>query len=518
VNTADLVIGIDSSTSACKAIAWDRQGRLVAQARSGLPVSTPHPAWHEQPAHSWWQAAAQSVHAVVQQVGSERLAGLCIAHQRETFVPVDDCGDALRPAILWMDERAAPMVDDLQQTCGKGLFHQVTGKPLTGNLTFSKIAWLREHEPEVFARTNKYLDVQAYLVHCLTGEYRTGWGSADPTGLFDMRRNAWAGELLEKIGIDAGQLPELYPTGSLIGEVSPEAAALTGLPVGLPVTTGLGDGQAGGLGANITRPGEAYLSLGTSVISGTYSGDYLTSLAFRSTSGGIPGSCLLETVILGGAYTIAWLVEKFSGQVDLKSVEGGAAEQVFEQLAGQTPPGADNLLLVPYWNSAMNPYWDSSASGIMVGWRGVHGPGHFYRAILEGIAFEQRLCTSGVEDALGTPLERFIVMGGGARSDLWCQIIADITGKPVYRTLNLEAAALGAGMLAAAAAGFYAGIPQAAQAMADIQPTPFLPDERRQAFYQRLYDEVYVHLFPALQPYLHNLASLDPKNPSERNA
>ena len=506
MNTADLVIGIDSSTSACKAIAWDRQGGLVTQARSALPVSTPHPAWHEQPAGAWWDAAAQSLREVVKQVGPERLAGLCIAHQRETFVPVDDCGDALRPAILWMDERAASLVAELEQTCGKELFHQVTGKPLTGNLTFSKIAWLQQHEPEVFARTNKYLDTQAYLVHRLTGEYRTGWGSADPTGLFDMRRNAWAGDLLEKIGVDAGQLPELYPTGSLIGEVSPEAAVLTGLPAGLPVTAGLGDGQAGGLGANITRPGEAYLSLGTSVISGTYSNSYLTSPAFRTMSGGVPGSCMLETVILGGAYTISWLVEKFSSVLEGKSGQAGTAEQVFEQLASQTPAGADNLLLVPYWNSAMNPYWDSSASGIVVGWRGVHGPGHLYRAILEGIAFEQRLHTTGVEQALGKPLDRFIVMGGGARSDFWCQIIADITGKPVYRTLNLEAASLGAGMLAAASAGFYPDIPQAVQSMADIQSRPFLPDEQRQAFYRHLYEEVYVHLFPALQPYLKNLS------------
>ncbi len=504
---ADLVIGIDSSTSACKAMAWDRQGRLVAQARSALPVSTPHPAWHEQPAEAWWQAAVQSLRELVGQVGPQRLAGLCIAHQRETFVAVDDCGEPLRPAILWMDERAAPMVAELEQACGKEGFQQVTGKPLTGNLTFSKIAWLRQHEPEVYARTSKYLDVQAYLVHRLTGEYRTGWGSADPTGLFDMRKNAWAGELLEKIGVEAGQLPELYPTGSLIGEVSPEAAALTGLAAGLPVTAGLGDGQAGGLGANITRPGEAYLSLGTSVISGTYSSSYLTSLAFRSMSGGVPGSCLLETVILGGAYTIAWLVEKFSSLAGIHAGQGATAEQVFEQLASQTPPGADNLLLVPYWNSAMNPYWDASASGIVVGWRGVHGPGHLYRAVLEGIAFEQRLDTSGVEQALGKPLDRFIAMGGGARSDLWCQIIADITGKPVYRTLNLEAASLGAGMLAAAAAGFYPDIAQAAQGMADVQPRPFLPDEKRQAFYQRLYEEVYIHLFPALQPYLQNLAA-----------
>ncbi len=407
--------------------------------------------------------------------------------------------------------RAGPLVAGLEQSCGKELFHQVTGKPLTGNLTFSKIAWLQEHEPQVCARASQYLDTQAYLVHCLTGNYRTGWGSADPTGLFDMRRKAWADNLLEKIGVKAAQLPELYPAGSLIGEVTSEAAALTGLPAGLPVVAGLGDGQAGGLGANITRPGEAYLSLGTSVISGTYSGSYLTGQAFRTMSGGIPGSCLLETVILGGAYTISWLVEKFSSLLEGKMGEGGRPEQAFEQMASQTPPGADNLLLVPYWNSAMNPYWDASASGIVVGWRGVHGPGHLYRAILEGIAFEQRLHTSGVEQALSRPLERFIAMGGGAHSDFWCQIIADITGKPVYRTLNLEAAALGAGMLAAAAVGFYPDILQASQGMADIQPRPFMPDEKRQAFYQRLYEEVYVHLFPALQPYLQRLASQDLK-------
>jgi sugar (pentulose or hexulose) kinase len=508
VITADLVIGIDSSTSACKAIAWDRQGRPVAQARFALPVSTPHPAWHEQPAEMWWQAAAQALGQVVQQTGADRLAGLCIAHQRETFVPVDDCGQPLRPAILWMDERAAPLMPGLEHSIGKEMFHQVTGKPLSGNLTYSKIAWLQQHEPEVCDRTYQYLDTQAYLVHCLTGKYRTGWGSADPTGLFDMRQNVWAGELLEKIGVDTAQLPELYPTGSLIGEVSPQAAALTGLPAGLPVITGLGDGQAGGLGANITRPGEAYLSLGTSVISGSFSSSFLTSLAFRSMAGGVPGTCLLETVILGGAYTIAWLVEKFSNRIEGLSGESGRAEQVFEELASQTPPGADHLLLVPYWNSAMNPYWDSSASGVVVGWRGVHGPGHLYRAILEGIAFEQRLNSTGVEQALGQPLERYIVMGGGARSDLWCQIIADITGKPVYRTLNLEAAALGAGMLAAAAVGFYPDIPQAALAMADIQPRPFEPDEKRRAFYLRLYEEVYIHLFPALQPYLQRLAKV----------
>jgi xylulokinase len=165
-------------------------------------------------------------------------------------------------------------------------------------------------------------------------------------------------------------------------------------------------------------------------------------------------------------------------------------------------------MLVPYWNSAMNPYWDAGASGITVGWRGIHGREHLYRAILEGTAFEQRLHTEGTESALGVPVERYIAAGGGARNALWCQIIADVTGKPVYRARSTEAAALGAGILAAAAAGLHPDIESAAAAMVRIDPFFFKPDPEKNRAYSALYDEVYVRLFPALKPCLDRLTEL----------
>ncbi len=165
-------------------------------------------------------------------------------------------------------------------------------------------------------------------------------------------------------------------------------------------------------------------------------------------------------------------------------------------------------MLVPYWNSAMNPYWDASASGVVAGWRGIHGRAHMYRAILEGTAFEQRLHTTGVEQALDRQISRYVAVGGGARSDLWCQIIADVTGKPVYRARSPEAAALGAGILAASAAGVYSSIPQAALAMVHLDPVFFAPDSARHRYYSQLYEEVYVHLFPALQTYLDRLTQI----------
>ena len=212
---------------------------------------------------------------------------------------------------------------------------------------------------------------------------------------------------------------------------------------------------------------------------------------------------LLETVLLAGAYITNWFLDCFgSGAAD------GSDEHALEAAIQDVPPGALGLVLVPYWNSAMDPYWDAAASGIVVGWRGCHDRTHFYRSILEGIAFEQRLHTSGVQAATGQDIECFVATGGGARHSIWLQIIADITGKPVFRSVTLETAALGAGILAASAVGLYPNVRDAATAMTHVEQMPIEPDARRSDLYNRIYEEVYRHLFPALQPYLSRLTEL----------
>ncbi len=498
------------------------RGTPLAEGRAALPLLMPRPTWHEQPAETWWEACGQAVRTAVAQVEISRLAALCISPQRETFVPVDASGAPLYPAIVWMDERARDLLPVIAQEYGAERIHRETGKPLSGNLTLGKIAWLRAHEPDVFARTAKYLDVAAFLIHRLTGHARTGWGCADPTGLFDMRSNTWNVDLLAYLGVDVAQMPEAYPPGAVVGTVTPEAAALTGLPVGLPVVAGVGDGQAGGLGVGIAQPGQAYLNLGTSVVSGTHADVFVTDRAFRTMYSAVPGSYSLETVLLGGAYTITWFVEKMAESANQRMKESAnqrrgesritnyelRVEDRYDEAIADIPPGAEGLMLVPYWNSAMNPYWDAAASGIVVGWRGIHTRAHLYRAILEGIAFEQRLHTEGVEAVLGQPVESYIAMGGGAKSDRWLQIMADVTGKPVYRSAVTDAAALGAAILAATGAGLFPDARAAAQAMTRIAPEPFTPDAARHTFYSQLYTEVYRALFPAVQPYLQRLTAL----------
>lgn len=506
----DLVIGIDCSTTSCKAVVWDKNGNPVHEGRVSLVTSLPKPAWHEQDAVSWWQAASTALREAINGIDTTRLAGLCITHQRETFVAVDECGRPLRPAILWMDERCHSLLPDLAQRIGKDTVQVLTGKPLTGNLVIGKIEWLSRNEPETVKKVWKYLDVQAYLVACLTRRYRTGWGSADPLGVFEMETNRWSEGILGAIGARVDQFPEAFSPGSWLGEVSPAAAAISGLPAGLPVFAGIGDGQSAGLGMGIFQPGAAYLSLGTSVITGTFSQSYRVSPAFRTMVGGLPGSYLFETVLLGGTYTISWFLDQFCSQ--LEGSEGQekkwAAQAEMEQLAAAIPPGSQGLMLVPYWNSAMNPYWDSSASGIVVGWRGIHTRAHLYRAIMEGIAFELHLHMQGVEQALGSPVTRLVATGGGSRSRQWLQIIASATGIPVWLSSTAEAAALGAGILAAGGSGLYPGIGQAAEAMTHSEKDCLEPDEKQARIYRSLFDEVYVKLFPALQEPLNRLADL----------
>ena len=463
-----LVIGIDVSTTACKAIAWDRDGHAVAEGRASYPLLQPEPNWYEQDAEQWWLGTCTAVGQVLDQVGRDPVDALCITHQRESFVPVDGQGKPIRNGILWLDERCHAQVASLRQTVGQERFHQTTGKPLTTNPSLPKILWLNQHEPQIVARTHKFLDAHAFLIHRLTGAFRTSLACADPMGLVDMRAHAWATDLIGEVGLQPEQLPDLVAPATVIGHVSDTAATATGLLAGLPVIAGAGDGQCAGLGANATGS-RASLNLGTAVVSGVISEDYLTNRAFRTLYAPVAGTYFLEAVIQSGVFTVSWFVKQFAD--DLRT-EGStdsqvppSPEDVLEAAAAQIPPGSLGLVLVPYWNHAMTPYWDPAATGITIGWTGAHSRAHFYRAILEGVAFEQRLVGDGMMAAVDRPFNEYVALGGGSRSSLWCQILADVTGIPIVRSTTTEATCLGAGILAATAAGWYPDVTSAAAGM-----------------------------------------------------
>lgn len=490
----DYVIGIDCSTTATKAVVWDERGNAVAEGRSTFDLSSPQPDWGEQNAEDWWESTKTALRRAVQVVDTRRIGAIGITHQRETFVCLNEEDHPIRPAILWLDSRAREEVAEY----GSEEVHRITGKPPNPTPGFYKMLWLREHEPGTMERAAKVVDVHAYLVHHMTGYWRTSWATADPLGLVDMESFDWSDELLELAGLSREQMSELRAPGEVIGELTDEVAGEVGLPAGLPVVSGVGDGQAAGLGANITETGRAYLNLGTAVVSGTYSERYSWGNEYRVLSGPIPRTYTLETLLAAGTYTVSWFVQKFAG-IDTKGLGLDlSAEQILEAAAAELEPGSGGLFAVPYWNNALTPYWDFNARGIVVGLTGGHGKAHVYRAILEGIAFEQRLMTDGAESGLEKPVQQVIALGGGSRSSLWCQILADVMQRPISVARETESTCLGSGMLAAAAAGMHGSIKEAAGAMSGAGAR-FEPDEGRAERYDRLYG-VYRELYPSLRP------------------
>lgn len=501
-----LVISIDSSTTACKAIAWDPHGRAVAVGRSTYPLVQPEPGWHEQNAEDWWTGVCKAISECVAQINPRDVEALGITHQRESFVPVDADGRPQRQAILWSDERSRKQVLDLDRRFGRDHLIALTGKPPSMTASIAKIIWVMENEPEVLPRACKLLEVHGFLAHRLTGHYRTSLASADPMGLVDMARGCWAEDIVQAVGLRLDQLAEIVPPGAVAGPMNASAAQATGLPAGLPVIAGGGDGQCAGLGANAVGGGRAYLNLGTAVASGAMTGQYLTGSAFRTLCAPLVDSFFVEHILRGGVYTVAWFVDKFAS--DLRSTWLPLSpEEMLEAAAAKLPPGSQGLMLVPYWNNVMNPYWDPSASGIMLGWTGTHGREHFYRAILEGIAYEQRLVGDAMMAAMGQPFAEYVTMGGGSRSRLWCQIIADVTGVPVLRSATAEATCLGAGIVAAAAVGWYPDARSAAAAMTATEDR-FEPDPAVHAIYDQFYSDVYRGIFPAVRDRVDRLTEL----------
>ena len=488
------VMGIDSSTTATKAVVWDRDGHAIAEGRAEFALALPRPGWHEQDPEDWWRSTAAAVRRAMLTVDAADVEALCVTHQRETFACLDEQGRPVRPAIVWMDVRATREVEAL----GSDESHRLTGKPADTTPALYKLLWLREHEPEALARTRWVVDVHAFLVQRLTGAWRTTTACADPLGVVDMQRLDWSDELLARVGLAREQMPALSAPGEPIGELSAAAGEELGLPGGLPVIGGAGDGQCAGLGANVTRPGLAYLNLGTAVVAGTASQEYAWDRAFRTLVGAVPGTYAMETLLQGGTYTVNWFLERIA-TLDAPRLGLGLQDvDLLEAAAGRLGPGAEGLLLVPYWASAQTPYWDPAARGILFGLAGHHGKEHMFRALMEGIAFEQRLAFEALEARLDSPIEMLLATGGGSRSALWRQIVADVTRKPVVACREAETTSLGAGILAAAAAGWHGSLEDAAAAMTG-EGARHMPDEAVAARYDDLF-AVYREIYPSTAP------------------
>jgi xylulokinase len=504
-----LVIGIDASTTAVKAIAWSPDGQAVATGRAPVAMSSPKPNYYEQDATDWLAAMTTALGGVTAEIDPTRVAAVSIANQRETFAPLDADGRQVRAGMVWLDERARDLVQDLagllgEDPDGTSRLHRICGKPLDVIPVHNRILWMLRTEPELHRRTAMFADVQGYLVHALTGRWATSWSSADPLGLFDNEAKRWSPEILAAVGIDESRLPAAERPGSILARVSAAAAAATGLAAGTAVVAGGGDGQVAGLGCAALGEDTAYLNIGTALVSGVHGRDYRISRAWRTMGSPTGDGYYYESCLRGGTFTVGWFVEKVCGVDPLK--DPGVFARL-EAEAAAIPRGSEGLLLLPYWQGVMAPYWNAEARGLWLGLSGAHTRAHMYRALMEGLALEQALSTDLVEAELGARVSTYVAIGGGASSALWRRIFADATGRVVQSSATVEATSLGAGMAAAVGAGWFDSFEAAATAMRGAIVAETVPDPAGVETYRRVAG-IYRELYPRLEPLFGPLARL----------
>jgi xylulokinase len=472
----DLVLGIDIGTSATKAVLTTRDGEIVGRASRAHAVDMPRPGWVEQDASAWWHG----IRHVTSELGhGAEITAVGVSGMGPCVLPTDEALTPLAPAILYgVDTRAVDLIAQIEDELGAGEIAKRCGTRLTSQAGGPKLRWLAEHQPD----TRRVATASSYAVARLTGEYVLDHHTAsqyDP--LYDLRTNAWIEDWAAKLAPDI-ELPPLAWPGDVVGAVTAHAAAETGLNPGTPVIAGTVDAWAEALSAGVTEPGELMLMYGSTMFlvaptreprfdprlwctTGTHEGTY-------SVAGGMATS---------GSLT-AWMQE----------LTGGAAYEDLLDEAAATPPGADGLVVLPYFLGERTPLFDPDARGVIAGLTLRHTRGHLYRAVLEATAYAVRHHL----EVLDEPIDRIVAVGGGARTPLWPQIVSDVTGLPQDLPHETVGAAYGTAMLAAGDRGTWA------RTAATVTPD----DEHR-----RTYDEqyrIFRDLYPATKAQAHALAAL----------
>lgn len=492
-----LVVGIDCSTTAIKSIAFDHKGNIKASASEPISLSSPKTNYYEQNPAEWWVAVQKTLQKICTSLNPNSISAVSISNQRETFVPLDANYKELRPAILWLDERCKEEVDLFANLIGRKEIHTITGKPVDFAPVVYRLAWMKKNEPSLFCKIKMICDVQSYIAWKLTGSFKTSWASADPLGAFDLKTKKWSTPILSALNLREDQFPEAYSPGTVLSKITEEASILTGLNQETIVIAGAGDGQSAGLGANVLKPDRAYLNLGTAVVAGIYGTELLISKSFRTMCSASERGYYYESSLRAGTFSIDWFIKEI---LKIDPLENPDIYQELEREAEEIQVGSQGLFFLPYLSGVMNPYWDINARGSFIGLSASHTRGHLYRAIIEGICYEQLFALHATEKVTGVEIKEVVAIGGGAKSKLWNSTLANILDKNILLPSNQEASSLGAGIAAFVGIKMYDSFSTAAEEMNSIRET-VKPDSNLCRDYKTLFNQ-YKEIYPALKKLL----------------
>ena len=480
---SSLILAHDLGTTGNKASLFDPAGRLLASATCPYDTSYPRAAWAEQDPADWWDAVAGSTRQLLSQSDAtpDDVAVVSFSGQMMGCLPVDEAGTPLRSAIIWADQRAEAQAEHLAQALTPEGVYRITGHRASASYTAAKILWLRQHQPDIYWQARRFLQAKDYAAFRLTGAYATDYSDASGTNLFDLQARRWSDEILRAVDLSPELLPPAVPSSTVLGHVTREAAQETGLHAGTPVVIGGGDGACATAGAGVVGLHDAYCYIGSSSWIAYVSPNPLYDPQQRTfTFAHLDPAYLFPTGTMqcaGGSFD--WLERLLRGDADERQYAA------LDAMASQVEPGAGGLLFLPYLIGERSPHWNPRARGSFVGLTMAHGRAEMARAVLEGVALNLRIILDAFRQQ-GAPIRELRVIGGGARSPLWRQILADVLGLPLLRAqLAVEATSLGA----AVAGGVGVGLFESYDVVHDLVKVD--PAEEPRPDSVRRYDELY---------------------------
>lgn len=511
--THPFLLAHDLGTTGNKATLFDaEQGVAAASVFESYPTAYPQPGWAEQDPADWQRAIWQCTRRLLSQTGVEpgAIAAVSFSGTMQGALLVDRQGAPLGRAIIWADQRATAEADFVGSVCDAQTLYRLTGQRLSPTYTAPKVLWIKAHYPRVYDQAYKVLQAKDYAAFLLTGVFATDDSDASATLVFDLVARHWAADLIAGLGLSGEIFPEVHPSTAVVGHVTPAAAAASGLMVGTPVVMGGGDGACATVGAGSVREGEAYAYLGSSswIAVTTRQPIYDPQQRTFTLAHLIPGFYFpLGTMqAAGGAY--GWLEHLLYPQGNAQAL------QTMDTEAASVPAGANGLLFLPYLMGERSPYWNPLARGALVGLAMPHGQAEFARAVLEGVALNLGLILEALQ-AQEVQLSRLILIGGGARSAVWRQILADVLGLPLWLpALTTEATALGAAVAGGVGVGLFADF-NVVDRLVSLHAAEH-PDGARHQHYAALLD-LFRQAYEALNPIFAQLAGLAAVKPNAEN-
>lgn len=504
------LIGIDIGTTGTKTLLCDEKGNIIARALAEYPMATPKPGWAEQNPEDWWNATVTTIKEVLHNasVRPEEIKGIGLSGQMHGAVALDREHKVLRPCIMWCDQRTAAECDYITDKVGKDKLVEITCNPALTGFTAPKIIWMRNKEPRLFEKTDKFLLPKDYIRFRLTGTFATEVSDASGTTLFDVWKRCWSKEILESLELSSDLLPEVFESPIVSGQICNVAAAATGLPAGTPVVGGGGDQAAGAVGNGIIRSGIISSTLGTSgvVFASTDEVKLDPKLRVHTFCHAVPGKWHVMGVMLAAGGSFRWLRDTIAGE----EKEAAARTKVdpYEIMtteAAKVKPGSEGLIFLPYLMGERTPYADPFARGVFFGLTVRHQKAHLIRSVMEGVSFGLRDSLEIMKE-LSIDIQQVRASGGGARSTLWRQIQADINNTAMV-TINVdEGPAFGVALLAGVGAKIYQDVAEACKrTIKDVSYTN--PVAENVPLYENYY-RIYRTLYPILKENFTSLAEL----------